>query len=80
MRLTGDLIRMVRFSRKLTQAALAKKIGVTQPLISYIEGGVKHLTIEMELRIREALNLDDITIRKLTNLARRRDKKDDEWQ
>ena len=74
MRLTGDLIRMVRFSRKLTQAALARKIGVTQPLISYIEGGVKHLTIEMELRIREALNLDDTTIRKLTNMARRRDK------
>ena len=80
MRLTGDLIRMVRFSRKLTQAALARKIGVTQPLISYIEGGVKHLTIEMELLIREALNLDDTTIRKLTNMARRRDIKDDEWQ
>ena len=81
MRLTGDLIRMVRISRKFTQAALAKKIGVTQPLISYLEGGIKQLTIEMELRIREALNLDDMAIRKLSNnLTRRRDKKDDEWQ
>ena len=79
--MTGDLIRMVRISRKFTQAALAEKVGVTQALISYLESEVKHLTIEMELRIREALNLDETAIRKLTeNLARRRDKTNDEWQ
>ena len=64
--MTGDLIRMVRISRKFTQAALAEKVGVTQALISYLESEVKHLTIEMELRIREALNLDETAIRKLS--------------
>ena len=80
MRLTGDLIRMVRISRKLTQAALAEKAGATQALISYIENGVKSINLEMEVCFRKILNLDDAAIRKLTNIARRRDKKDDEWQ
>ena len=71
MRLTGDLIRMVRISHKLTQAALAKEVGVTQALISYIENGVKSINLEMEVRFREILNLDDAAIRKL-NMARRR--------
>ena len=78
MRMTGDLIRMVRISRKLTQAALAKKVGVTQALVSYLESEVKHLTIEMELSIRQALHLDETAIRKLTdNLARRRERYDE---
>ena len=44
MRLTGDLIRMVRISRKLTQTTLAEKAGVTQALISHIENGSRVLT------------------------------------
>jgi len=79
MRLTGDLIRMVRINRRLTQAALAEKAGVTQALISYIENGVKSINLEMEVRFRKILNLDDAAMRKL-NMARRRDKKDDERQ
>ena len=66
MRITGDLIRMVRISRKLTQAALAEKAGVTQALISYIENEVKSISLEMEVRFRKILKLDDAIIRKLT--------------
>ena len=79
MRITGDLIRMVRISRKFTQAALAEKAGVTQALISYIENEVKSISLEMEVLFRKILKLDDAIIRKLTNMARRR-KKDYERQ
>lgn len=52
----GDRVRRARHARKLSQAALARLVGVTQPLISSLECG-KHLGTTKLLLIAGALQV-----------------------
>ncbi len=59
---TGDKIRKRREALGLSQGELAKKVGVSQPMINQIEWGRKSPTMKLGTRIADALGctLDDI--------------------
>ena len=53
----GDKLREIRVQRKLTQAEVAKKAGITQPALSRIELGGGVPTLEMLDRIGRAIGV-----------------------
>jgi len=52
------LLRNERIRRRLSINALAKKSGVSQPMVSYIEREMRSPTLKTLLRITEALDVD----------------------
>jgi Zn-dependent peptidase ImmA (M78 family)/DNA-binding XRE family transcriptional regulator len=57
MSINGDRVRQAREIRKLTQAELAERIGVTQPTIAYIERTISQQLFEPSAEIMEAIAL-----------------------
>jgi transcriptional regulator with XRE-family HTH domain len=51
-------LRNERIRRRLSINALAKKSGVSQPMVSYIEREMRSPTLKTLLRITEALDVD----------------------
>lgn len=56
MDLIGEVIRMTRLKRKLTQEMLGKKIGVKKAQISKLENGSGNVTINTIQKVFSALN------------------------
>ena len=52
----GKNLTAIRKQRSITQVELAKKIGITQQTLSQYERGKRHLTVEMVIKIAQALN------------------------
>lgn len=60
MNLLDKLPLVMRKERKkagLSQEKLGEIVGVTQPYINYIERGIKHPSLELAIRIADALNI-----------------------
>lgn len=70
MRLTGNLIKIYRVHKGLTQAGLASRINISQAMLSYLENGIYSLTVEVEARIRKSFAIDDQTITALIEAQR----------
>lgn len=51
----GLRVRSMRKIRKLTQAELAERTGLSVPYISHIENGVKQVSLQALVKIAEAL-------------------------
>lgn len=51
----GDRVRTLRYQKKLTQAQLAEKVGLSTNFIGMIERGVRNTTIEKMFLIIYAL-------------------------
>ncbi|OOQ57506.1 hypothetical protein BC343_14715 [Mucilaginibacter pedocola] len=58
MKTVGQLIRDTRTERKITQAELAKRLGVSIPAISKIESGVTDVNLSRVHQIAEVLEID----------------------
>ena len=56
--LFGEFIREGRVKQKLSQADLAKKLGMTQSYLSRIEQGARSIDFELAICICSILNLD----------------------
>ena len=52
------LLREERERRGLSKYAIAKISGLSQPMIGYVERGLRNPTLETVLRIADALDLD----------------------
>lgn len=57
-RVAGDLFRLARVKAGLTQAELADRAGVAQPLISAYERGQRQPTVPTLIRLLEAAGLE----------------------
>ena len=53
----SELIYDLRKQKKMSQKALAKAIGVSQPYIAKIEDGEENLTLETIVKLLTALNI-----------------------
>lgn len=51
----GHRVRSMRKIRKLTQAELAERTGLSVPYISHIENGIKQVSLQALVKIAEAL-------------------------
>lgn len=58
-KLNGELVRMIRQSRRLKQVEFATKIGITQAMLSYIENGLRGLNEVTEGQIRHEFNINE---------------------
>ncbi|WP_238381868.1 helix-turn-helix domain-containing protein [Mucilaginibacter pedocola] len=58
LKTVGQLIRDTRTERKITQAELAKRLGVSIPAISKIESGVTDVNLSRVHQIAEVLEID----------------------
>ena len=69
--LLGQRVRRARKRAKLTQAALADKVGVTIPTISHIETGTNKVSLELFVSIANALNVtpDELIMDSVPKLA-----------
>jgi transcriptional regulator with XRE-family HTH domain len=78
-KLNGELVRMIRQSRRLKQVEFAAKIGITQAMLSYIENGIRELNETNEGRIRQEFNIDEKAIDCLSvaSLVARGEKQDE---
>lgn len=47
-----------RERRKLSKYAIAKRSGLSQPMIGYVERGLRNPTLETVLRMADALDMD----------------------
>lgn len=56
--MVGLNIKKFRVSAGLTQLQLAKKVGVSEPMICQIERGTKMPTVILAKEIADALNVD----------------------
>jgi transcriptional regulator with XRE-family HTH domain len=52
------LLRNERIRQEISMRRLAKKSGLSQPMISYVERGMCNPTLDTLLRIAGALNID----------------------
>lgn len=59
----GKNIKEMRELRNLTQEELAKKVGISQAMLSQIERGTKNPSLQVGTLIADALNcnVDDLT-------------------
>ena len=60
----GENLKRIRKEMKLTQAEMAKEIGISQSYIADIERNRKNISLAVVLRIAEGLN---ISVNKLIN-------------
>jgi len=66
---TGLIISIYREQKGLEQTELAKKVGVSQPVISRLESGAASWTVERFFSVCNALNIDAAQVfEKVTNL------------
>lgn len=63
--LTGDIIRLLRANRKLTQAEFSRKTRISQAMVSYLENGICEITPRMEKKIKRAFGLNPAMIETL---------------
>ena len=56
--MVGASIKKIRVSVGLTQLQLAKKVGVSEPMICQIERGTKMPTVILAKEIADALDVD----------------------
>ena len=63
-----QLLWMIRTTNKLTQEAMAKRIGVSQSLLTKIERGERSITKKTENKILAVFN-DELIIKKLRELT-----------
>lgn len=68
MNIKAKVLPFIRSAVNLDQSALAKKVGVTQSMISAVEKGKRSLSVGLERKIRCEIGLDDEMIRRLTEL------------
>lgn len=68
MHINSKSLLFIRSAVNLDQSALAKKVGVTQSMISAVEKGKRQLSVGLEHKIRCEIGLDDEMIRRLTEL------------
>jgi transcriptional regulator with XRE-family HTH domain len=54
----AQLLRDERIRRKISMDQLAAKAGLSQPMISYVERGLRNPTLDTLLRIAGALDVD----------------------
>lgn len=68
----GQRIKTIRKRRGISQAALAEKIDLSATYISYIEGGVKSLSLDTFVLIANALNVtaDELLVDNLENTVK----------
>ncbi|ATH73158.1 MULTISPECIES: helix-turn-helix domain-containing protein [Bacillus] len=66
--MTPELVRILRVTRNMTQAELAKKIGCSGRLIAFIERHERRLTERMANRFMVAFNLDEKKLQELRML------------
>ena len=52
------LLREERERRRLSKYVIAKRAGLSQPMIGYVERGLRNPTLETVLRIADALGMD----------------------
>lgn len=52
----GDMVRLARHARGMTQKEVAERVGITQAYVSMIEDDERHPTSEQEERIAQALD------------------------
>lgn len=71
MKLTPEVIRVCRVNLGLSQGQLARKSGVSCPLIGAIERDERVITPEVGRRIRAALPLTDEEIQELVEVNRK---------
>ena len=55
-KLIGHRVRSIRKLRKLTQAELAERTGLSVPYISHIENGIKQASLQAIVNIAEVLD------------------------
>lgn len=65
MRLTGNLIKIYRLNKRLTQKEFARPINISQAMLSYLENEVYMPTPETEAKIRKAFAIDDQILKAL---------------
>lgn len=53
----GKRIKYIRNKRGLSQADLAEKVGCSAPFISYVENGLKSMSLETFIYIANSLNV-----------------------
>ena len=66
-----DILREERTNRGISMKGLARMSGVTQPMISYLERYLRNPTLDLLLRLTEALDVD------LTQILKRATKRAD---
>jgi transcriptional regulator with XRE-family HTH domain len=54
----SDILKRRRLESGITQAQLAKRLGVDQSLVSRLEGGSYDFSIENMIKFADALNMD----------------------
>lgn len=69
MRLNGDIVRLVRSNLKMPQKDFAHKLNISQSYLCRIEHGSRVITPEVEERIRDEFDVDDLIISVLTVAA-----------
>lgn len=70
MRLTGQLIKLFRVHKGLTQVEFAYQINISQAMLSYLENDVCKLTDEVESRVRETFAINEKVITVLLEAQR----------
>jgi transcriptional regulator with XRE-family HTH domain len=68
--MNGNMIRIVRILRGISQRELGDRVGCSDVLIAYMENGKRSVTPSMDARIRSELGLTDDDIRELNELSR----------
>ena len=51
----GENIRRIRLERNITQADLARRVGISQPMIAMIERGTKTVSLPLSKEIADVL-------------------------
>jgi transcriptional regulator with XRE-family HTH domain len=71
------LLREERLRRKLSNYAVAQNSGVSESMLSLVERGLRNPTMELMLRIADAIGVDlaDMVKQAQTTIARKRIKK-----
>lgn len=68
MHIKAKALPFIRSAINLDQSVLAKKVGVTQSMISAVEKGKRPLSVGLERKIRSEIGLNDEIISHLTEL------------